>query len=214
MYIGVGGSIGSGKSMVYSEYLSYKGYKEVELAYPMKKFLADWYRQDISIFYDRDCKESNSFRFLVSEELVNAISKDVYDNENHLTDLKPFYKERFTFKSARELLQGVGTDILRLRDPGIHLWWSLRGLPVTGKEKYYFQALRFQNEIDFVKSYNGITIFLNRDSGLASIGKNHKSEKSVYGENFNFVLENNSSKEELFEKMDVLLGQVGYQIMQ
>lgn len=206
MIIGVGGSLGSGKSILFEQCLINRGYREIELASPMKEFLADWYKQDKEVFYRRDLKESRNFRFIVDSSLIDTISEIVYSDSQYLQKITPF-DDRLTVSSPRELLQLLGTDILRERDQNIHLFWSFKGLPITGKEKYYVQALRFPNEVDFIKNHNGITLYINRENNLHSAGRGHKSESSVLSDEFDYVIENNGSLKDFFIKVQKIISE-------
>lgn len=204
MWIGVGGSIGSGKSILYSEYFKDLRYEEIELAGTMKKFLAEYYNKDINIFYDREIKEFNNFEFVIDGNLLNAISFEIYNNSFYLQSIKPV-QEVIIKTSPRELLQYVGTEFLRNRKDDIHFDWVLKGKTKTGNENYYFQALRFPNEIEFVEKGNGVTLYIERGKDLTVNGKEHASENSVSGSDFNYVVSNDGTKEELFKRVEQII---------
>jgi guanylate kinase len=66
--------------------------------------------------------------------------------------------------------------------------------------------MRFPNEMDAIKSRKGITIRVNRDNGTRAIDLNpHASETALDGHEFDYVIENDGSLEDLVQKVKEIL---------
>ena len=69
--------------------------------------------------------------------------------------------------------------------------------------------MRFPNELETVKKHNGITIRINRGlverTGKMIQGVEHSSETSLDNAEFDYVIENNGTIEELIEKVREIL---------
>ena len=131
--------------------------------------------------------------------------------------------------SPRYLLQFIGTDLLRNQlhpntwvnatmsdykdgkpivfdDPNV-VFMGLKAKSITTEgieSKWIITDVRFPNEVQAIKEKNGIVIRINR-SNLES-NDNHQSEIALDNYNeFNYIIENDGSIEELIEKVKQIL---------
>ena len=65
--------------------------------------------------------------------------------------------------------------------------------------------MRFTNEMEFVKSNNFHTIHIVRDTCIDS---SHASEHSIFSKQWDYVIENDQSKEELYKKLDNIIKEI------
>ena len=106
--------------------------------------------------------------------------------------------------TPREIMQFYATELMRIelskkfKEIGTDLW-------VKCVEKKIIKALnenknciilladvRFKNEYEFVKKYNGITLnIIRQTNNLHNQFENHKSENDLQNENFDFTIFNN-----------------------
>lgn len=70
---------------------------------------------------------------------------------------------------------------------------------------------RFPNEAEYIKNKKGYVVKVNRDTSNFSISaeqRAHPSETSLDSYGFDFVIDNNGSLEELYEKADAVLSNI------
>lgn len=109
------------------------------------------------------------------------------------------------FKTPREILQAVGTDIAR--NICSETYWIdkteevIKGW-VVRNESVIISDIRFQNEADLIKKYGGEVVEITRECKENS-GDNHISEQSSV--DFDRKVCNNGSIEELNEKLKELI---------
>ena len=203
MILGLCGTKGSGKDTAAS-FLLDKGWAQVSFAGPLKDLCA-------ATFDIKPAKFHNPrFKDLVWDEPI-MLTKDHADN--FIANLsKPLYGQlqanliydAFDNKelySARQLLQFIGTEVVRdlvsqtywldLAEEKIKDWIG-RGVNVV------ITDIRFKNERDLIKDYNGSVVRILRETGSVD---NHASE--VIDFEVDNVVENNGTIEELGTKMEV-----------
>lgn len=170
MLIGITGKKFNGKSTL-AMILCNHGFIEKSFADPLKKA----------------CREL----FLLSDEQLYGSEKETPD-------------DRWFGITPRKLLQFVGTDLLRnqmdllipelKQDIFIHnfeLWYN-----ANMNIKVVISDIRFQNELDIIKSLGGIVIKVERNLDYET--DNHISEKGIDElKGIDYVISNNSSIEEL-----------------
>jgi hypothetical protein len=105
----------------------------------------------------------------------------------------------------RQFLQIVGTDLFRdLTHPQI--WCLARFANYEEGDDWVLSDMRFINEADAIKSRGGITIRINRlFKSPLDLGSLHESETALDNYQFDEIIENTGSKEELIEKVKQLL---------
>jgi hypothetical protein len=119
---------------------------------------------------------------------------------NYADTLKFFAKEYFGWDGAkddkgRSILQKIGTDIGRERNPNIWVNIALEFIKTFGQDFDYIVIAdcRFENEISLLKQsgYKVFSIWIFRpdfDNGLTQEQKNHPSETSLLDFSFDAVL--------------------------
>lgn len=127
---------------------------------------------------------------------------------------------KITKKSTmREVLQALGTECLRdnfYSQVWVNAlmseytgWTDYRGYPTAEeREKCYPQNwiitdTRFPNELQALKEKDAVFIRVNRDS--VKSGDQHRSETSWQDWNFDYIIENNGSIEQLVDQVREIL---------
>ena len=139
----------------------------------------------------------------------------------HYADLlKYICKQYFNWDGVkddqgRELLQIVGTDIIRKKDPEFWVDFVIRLSKVFSDTIDYILIpdVRFPNEIQkwWENNIQPITIRVERpefDSNLSNSAKNHISETALDDFNFNYILINDQSEKELKENVKIIYNDI------
>lgn len=190
MIIGLGGRKGSGKSLLSSQLVN-KGFIKISFADHLKNILSKLYSIPISDFYNQDKKEEiveNPWKW--NKEKSLQLSK--------LTDLPILFEKEIDFLSIREMLQIIGTDIIRKYDSNFHVKKLL--LSINPNNNYVCDDFRFKNELDALKSYGAFTFFIIRPNNFDI--SNHLSEVSLKWGDFDYVICNNVPIKSLIRKFD------------
>lgn len=116
--------------------------------------------------------------------------------------------------SPREILQGVGEKMRQIH-PSIWVDTVFNTtIPQLQKEGYncfVVSDVRYPNEADKIHEHGGIVVRIDRTAGGASVGANHASETSMDGySEFDFVIDNNTTLEEYYIKLDELMEALEY----
>lgn len=146
---------------------------------------------------------------------VANIIKEKLENEgkrvliiNYADTLKFYCREYFGWngkkdEEGRSILQKVGTDVVRQRDPDFWVKCVANFLSVFGKDfdLIIIPDCRFVNECEYFKDYYGVMNIrverLDFDNGLTEQQKNHPSETSLRTYCFDYYLESISGLENL-----------------
>ena len=147
----------------------------------------------------------------ISEILFNLNTQQLYGNKKEEIDTRYNLSPRIIFQRlGTEFGQNMIYDLFpELKDKIEHkLFWVEMSRNFIDKNKnknIVICDVRFQHEIDFIKSFNGSIIKLNRSN---IIKDTHISEceiniidKSI----IDYNIDNTNSKEELYKKIDLLL---------
>ena len=124
-------------------------------------------------------------------------------------DINGIMKNKITKKSTiRDIMQVLGTDLLRQGfNNNIHVAATLGS--IKENEKVIITDVRFPNELEAIKKYNGVTIRVNRGlverTGKMIQGPEHISETALDDAKFDYVIENNGTIEELIEQVKKIL---------
>lgn len=104
---------------------------------------------------------------------------------------------------VRELLQRYGTEAGR-NIHGMECWTSILDNIIASNpgKKYIITDIRFENEYELVRKYNGICIRVVRD-GIGAVN-NHVSD--MYIPSFTYTIDNSGTKEELELQIEKVLG--------
>ena len=186
--IGFAGRMRSGKSTL-SDICVKHGYKKIYFAEPLKKICADFL--DISLTeLDRLKNEQVSIDITLGKEAVDFFSTET---DIPLDTVKNIIYDKF-IHNVRELLQFIGTDLIR----SFNMNWHLNQIKNTLKEdeKYVIDDVRFQNEKEFIENNGGDVWFIVKpDFDNVS---HHPSEEGLIWQDFgDKVIINNKSLEYL-----------------
>lgn len=131
------------------------------------------------------CKE---LFLLDDEQLINHTLKETIDTRWGL--------------SPRQMLQKVGTDLIR-NNINENFWiLHFKFWYNNNKNNIVITDCRFQNEVNIIKELGGIVIKLNRNTERIDT---HISEDIDKLTGFDYTLDNNSTKEQLYKSIDTLL---------
>ena len=179
-------------------------YKITSFAHPLKRTLAALLNIDISRFEDRIFKETYYIYFPTlnitnKPDCTKVISEGKFSRMVNNQDLS-FLKNSYI--TIRQLLQVFGTEVMR-NIFGDNLWILST---LRNNSNIIISDLRFKVELEAIKSLNGITILINRDSCKPG---NHASEREVKelqdNNSFNFIIDNNGTLKNLFNNLNKLL---------
>ena len=190
MIIGLGGKIGSGKSTL-ANALVEMGWKRISFADQLKKLVAEMIgvRPD-EINSLKNVRRTYRFGTTISIYLANETGLDGVMIERLLKDK--------TFNDVREILQYVGTDIIRRLRPDWHCQKLKERILEEPELNYVVDDIRFRNELDTILSFDGSKVFYVLRPDNPSGESSHESEYSLsekdFGEN---VIVNDSGVEEL-----------------
>lgn len=198
--VGIVGFIGSGKGTVGDALVMGKGFKPDSFAKPLKDCVAkifDWPRE----LLEGDTKESREWR-----EIPDEYWSKVYG---------------YSF-TPRLALQLFGTEACR---DGLHndIWIHSLMSRIRGYERVVITDVRFMNEVKAIQNVNGLIVRVKRGpepiwyDALSKLkyedGRElymnqydiHRSEWDWVGSDFDVVIENDGTLEDLQEKIDKLI---------
>ena len=183
MIIGISGKAGSGKDTA-AKMLEVL-YANPDISY--EDFANKRYKNfaDIQIVHFADSlKETAQVLFRIGEWETNT-------QEGKKTTIN------WIGKTVRELLQGIGQGLRDAIDP--NLWVKILFANTEGWSNYIIADVRYPNEVKAIKERNGILLRIDRKGAGAG---NHSSETALddYKE-WDLVIDNNSTKEDLFNTL-------------
>lgn|SRR5574344_928275 len=190
--IGLAGRMGSGKSALAKVCENY-GYKRINFALPLKTLVCTLFNiESIEILNSLKKTESS---YVFTEEICKNIS-DITD-----INLKSILKEckGKELKTIREVLQFLGTDVIRKYNQSWHLQKLKEMIDSDKKENFIIDDVRFPNEAEFVKNKKGTVWFVIR--AKTDNISNHISETSLKWTDFkNNIIINNGNLEDIIHK--------------
>jgi len=146
----------------------------------------------VSISFAKPLKDIVSYLFDLDRKLLEG------DTEESRK-----WREEFlsgTKTTPRKILQIFGTEIMKSINSNI--WLELLGKNLNPNINYVVSDSRFLNEIDYLKSINFITIVVKRE-GTPKL--EHKSETEHELAKFKYIIENNSTIEDLEKIINFIL---------
>lgn len=192
MIIAFSGRIGSGKSEL-AKICQNKGFEKLYFALPLKQLVANLIHVDIEDINPLKNVEKK-YKFTKKDYIYLA-------NETNI----PFETIRDEMKNVklntvRQLLQFIGTDIIRKYNPN---WHVNKIKTMIDKDKnYVFDDVRFPNELKLIKELGGDCWFIIRP--IINNVSNHISEISLTWKDFDDkVIINDGNLEKFIYKWTV-----------
>ena len=191
--IGLAGRKESGKSELASICNKY-GYETLSFATPLKTLIANLL--GITIADVNKLKNANNTYVLQSMDLI-FLSKE--------TDIPiEIIKEKCgdkSFKNTRELMQFIGTDLIREYCSDWHINKVREIIETNGDKNFVIDDVRFPNERELIESLGGTLWFVVRPK-LDNVS-NHISETALKWQEFDNIIVNNKSLEYLKYNWDL-----------
>lgn len=154
----------------------------------------------------------HGYRKIAFADALKRICKLLFDftDEQLNTDLKDSVEERWD-KTPREILQFVGTELLRdmlgnfVPKLGKSIWIDIvRRQIMNSADKIVITDVRFENEMNLVHELGGIVFLVERDTNYSD---SHVSEqninilKELLNEN-DKIIHNNGTLDELYQQIE------------
>lgn len=180
--IAFAGRIGSGKSEL-AEICQKYGYEKIYFAYPLKKLVSELIHVDISEINGLKNVEKD-YHFLKMDYMFIALQTGI----PYKTVLDEMSKVKF--KTVRQLLQFIGTDLIRKYNTNWHVN-KIRAM-INKDKDYVIDDVRFKNEFDLIRELGGDCWFIVRPK-IDNVS-NHESEVTLRWQDFgNKVIINDAS---------------------
>lgn len=194
MIIAFCGRLRSGKTEL-SKICENYGYKRLYFALPLKQLIAD--------LIDVGLEEVNHLK-TVEKEYIFSNDKLLYLSEKTeipINIVNTIMKDRI-FHNTRELLQIIGTDLIR----GYNSDWHVNQIEkmIQPTENYVIDDLRFPNEKKMVERIGGVCFFVVRPNNLENIS-NHVSETSIKWQMFDNLIINDATLDKMVFKFDTFM---------
>ena len=196
--IGFAGRCYSGKSEL-AKICEIYGYEIKSFATPLKQLIADLIK--VPIVEVNKLKKAN-MSFVISDMDALFLSKET----NIPYDIIKEKCDDIVFRNTRQLLQFIGTDIIREYNKD----WHVNKIKETleNDKKYVFDDVRFINEKDMIQSLGGMIWFVVRPQ-IDNIS-NHVSENTLKWQDFSNVIVNNNTLDFLKFNWDIFMSN-GYE---
>jgi hypothetical protein len=185
--IAFGGRKESGKSEL-AKICAQFGYKRVSFALPLKQLIATLIHRDIS---EINALKTVKMDWSFTEDDI-AVMHDVTNIPIDILREKMLNR---TFENVRELLQYIGTDVIR----AYHNDWHVEQIAkmIDNDEKYVIDDVRFPNEKKMIEELGGTCWFVVRPK-IDNVS-NHESETSVSWKDFDNVIINDETRDDLIK---------------
>lgn len=213
MIIGLAGKAGAGKDTVALLLHNNYGFSPLAFADNLKLLCRSVFKVNKKQCYDPEFKErkfATPIKFTpeaIEKICTYAEVKNGFTvSEEQRFKMYKYVGELKTFKTPRELLQFIGTEILReIIDDEYHV--KVVKSKMMEDQLYVITDARFENERTKVNEWEGKTVYIERPSNKKDVGfKNHASENSL-GQltDYDFVISNSGSIDDLALEVDRLV---------
>ena len=184
MIIGIAGKSRSGKNTVAEMLQKNIGFPIVGVADGLKQLCSELF--DIPIEDLSSAKKDELSSVRLTEEQKNAFLQKIGLEDTSI---------RMEFTSLRDMLQHLGTDIVRKHDP---LYW----LKILGeKDNVIIADIRFEDEVNWIKSKQGILYYVDRHT---LVEDKHPSENDIKNLDDFTCIPNHGTLQELQQEVDRL----------
>ena len=185
--VGFCGRIGSGKSTISKIFIDH-GYQKISFADPLKDLVC----QLLSINMDTlNNNKMVEMEYKIHDTDMIFISNETGIPYEHINSM--LSSINYVFHSIRDMLQFIGTNIIRKYNPNWHVDKIKNRINVN--EKYVIDDCRFPNEKQMIESLGGTLWYIVRPK-LNNIS-NHESETSIRWQEIDDVYINDSNEEKL-----------------
>ena len=196
--IGFSGRMGSGKGVLASVCEKH-GYKRLSFAMPLKELCA----KILCITLDELIKFKNNVQS-INLKIDDYICEIIADETNLPFDkIKDACGENRIIATVREMLQFIGTDVIRNIDENWHVKAIVNMMKPDGK--YVIDDIRFPNELDSLNHMGATCWYVVRPTVIRLT--HHPAEESLkwhmFGKN---VVVNDLSLEDLEKRWDDFMG--------
>jgi hypothetical protein len=193
MIISISGRKLSGKTTLANEAIK-RGFIKISFADKLKRItseLIDCPVEDLSDPLKKEEKFNTSIHWL-----------DLKDKLEKILNLSlPSDIQNILLESKRDVLQFIGTEVLRRIDSEYHVN-SLRE-QIEPNKNYVTDDCRFLNEFQLLSSLGAVSILVIRPSHM--VYSNHESETALNRKYFKKIIKNNQSKEKFVEMFNRFL---------
>jgi len=189
--VALAGRKGSGKSTLSKYLIDNEDFHRISFADYLKELIINVFNIEKKYLYDQSLKETKCLNIYTDLDFYQKISR--YINE----DITYLHQQSLYIDNPRYLLQFVGTDILRKHDLNFHVKKTLSTIVSNKKTNFVCDDLRFQNELEGLRSINAEEYFVIRPNNWNI--SNHESETSIHWFDINSKIINNSSLDRLIE---------------
>jgi hypothetical protein len=187
MIIGIAGKKLSGKTTLAQVFIEH-GYEKASFATGLKEYVGKLYNWNQDELNSPEGKESLLYNPVLWDEIAcDHLSKIIGQNI--------VFKSEKQFKTRREALEYIGTDVLRDHDVDFHIKEFKRRF---SEGLFVCDDLRFPNELSVLKEMNAYCLYIVRSN--VQYSSNHASENSLFSSDFENIISNDGTKEELYEK--------------
>ena len=193
MIIGFGGRIKSGKTEL-AHICERFGFIRLYFAMPLKELIAELLNTDVDGVNNMKNEELNIVFDNDKQHLIAERTEIPYEYIHDAIDGK-------TFHNTREIMQYLGTDIIRRYNKD----WHVNKLKekMSPQNNYVFDDVRFDNEKEMIETNNGVVFFVVRPY-LETVS-NHESEKTLRWQSFDNIICNDNSFEKLKFKWETFM---------
>jgi len=145
----------------------------------------------------------------IAMELFGLSWEQCYGSQEIKETVDPRYE-----MTPREILQGIGEQMRRVY-PAI---WvdtvfnvTIPQLVEQGYDCFIVSDVRYPNEGDKIHEEGGVVVKVTREGSGVTVGASHSSETAMQDyQDFDFVLDNDGSFEEYYEKLAQLMEDIEY----
>lgn len=188
MIIGLSGRKHSGKTEFSNVLVNHFGFKRASFACGLKKIVAELYNWSEQSLYDPIQKEEILKEPVLWNDYACSKLMFIINKQLNFTGSK-------IFKTRREAMQYIGSDVIRNHDPDFHINYFKNHYK---EGDWVCDDMRFQNEKKVLDDMGAKSIYILRPYYWNY--SNHISEISLNRNDFDLILLNNQSLEDYLNK--------------